>query len=425
MFSTRVVVTGLGAITPIGKTVPEFWDGLISGRSGIRRISPSILNGYDFPCKIAGIVPDFEPENYMDRKEARRMARSSQMALAAAREAVRNAGFGDRMPDPERAGVYFGTAIGGLERFTDDIEVLQQKGLSRVNPFTLPSGLPNAPAFTIAREFQCLGPNGTVATACATSTQSIGDGAQLIKRGLADVVIVGGTEAVVRDFTLAGFTAMRALPTSYNDDPEKASRPFDARREGFVLSEGAGALVLESEAHALARGAQIYAEYRGSASSADGFHFAALDPDAAGAIRAMTWALKDAGIDAVEVDYVNAHGTSTPTNDVTETRAIKKVFGEQAYEIPISSIKSMIGHSLGAAGSLEAIAGILAIHHKLIPPTINYDHPDPDCDLDYVPNMARSHEVHTLLSNSFGLGGQNACLVLSRYGSENHNLQEK
>lgn len=425
MFSTRVVVTGLGAITPIGKSVPEFWDGLISGRSGIRRVSAETLNGFDMPCRIAGEVPDFEPGDYIDRREARRMARSSQLALAAAREAVRDAGLGTRMTDPERAGVIFGTAIGGLERITDDIAVMHSKGLSRVNPFTLPSGLPNAPAFTIAREFQCLGPNATIATACATSTQSIGDGALLIQRGLADVVIVGGTEAVVRDFTLAGFSAMRALPTSFNDAPDRASRPFDARREGFVLSEGAGALVLESEAHALARGAQIYAEYRGSASSADGFHFAALDPDAAGAIRAMRWALKDAGVDISEVDYINAHGTSTPTNDVTETNAIKKVFGEQAYGIPISSIKSMIGHSLGAAGSLEAIAGVLAIKNKLIPPTINYEYPDPECDLDYVPNVARPHEVHTLLSNSFGLGGQNACLVLSRYSSENNLSQEK
>ncbi len=419
MFSTRVVITGLGAITPIGKSVPEFWDGLLSGRSGIRQISLFRMNGFDMPCKIAGEVPDFKPEDYIDRKEARRMARSSQLALAAAREAVADAGLGDKMPDPERAGVIFGTAIGGLERITDDIEVLHQKGLSRVNPFTLPSGLPNAPAFTIAREFQCLGPNATVATACATSTQSIGDGALLIQRGLADVVIVGGTEAVVRDFTLAGFTAMRALPTSFNDFPEKASRPFDSRREGFVLAEGAGALILESEAHALSRGAKVYAEYKGSASSADGFHFAALDPDAAGAIRAMNWALKDASITMDDIDYINAHGTSTPLNDVTETRAIKRVFGERAYDIPISSIKSMIGHSLGAAGSLEAIAGILTIRNNCIPPTINYEYPDPECDLDYVPNIARTYQVNTLLSNSFGLGGQNACLVLARYKAEN------
>ena len=415
MFSTKVVITGLGAITPIGKSVAEFWDGLISGRSGIRHVDPSLLNGYDLPCRIAGEVPDFKPEDYIDRKEARRMGRSSQLALAAAIEAVQDAGFGSTMPDPERAGVYFGTAIGGLERITDDIEVLQTKGLSRVNPFTLPSGLPNAPAFTIAREFQCLGPNATIATACATSTQSIGEGAMLIKRGLADIVIVGGTEAVVRDFTLAGFAAMRALPTSFNDNPASASRPFDAHREGFVLAEGAGALILESEAHALQRGARIYAEYKGSASSADGFHFAALDPDAAGAVRAMRWALKDAGISVDDIDYINAHGTSTPLNDVTETKAIKKVFGDRAYTIPISSIKSMIGHSLGAAGSLEAIAGILAIHHKCIPPTINYEYPDPECDLDYVPNVARKFTLNHLISNSFGLGGQNACLVLSRY----------
>lgn len=417
MQTTRIVITGMGAVTPIGKSVPEFWDGLVSGRSGVRPISLFRLNGYDFPCKIAGEVPDFVPEDFMDKKEARRVARSSQLAIAAAREAVRHAGLPDQMPEPERAGVVFGTAIGGLERITDEIEVLKEKGLSKVSPFTLPSGLPNAPAFVIAREFQCLGPNSTVATACATSTQSIGEGALLIQRGLADLVIVGGTEAVVRDFTLAGFSAMRALPTSFNDAPEKASRPFDAKREGFILSEGAGALVLESEAHALGRGAAILAEYKGSATSADGFHFAALDPGAGGAMRAMRWALRDAGVLPEEIDYINAHGTSTQQNDAAETRAIKGVFGERAVHIPISSTKSMIGHTLGASGALEAIASILTIRNGCIPPTINYEYPDPECDLDYVPNQPRRQQVTTVLSNSFGLGGQNACLVLQRFES--------
>ena len=415
MFDTRVVITGMGAMTPIGKSVSEFWAGLMAGRSGIRRISLFDPERFDLPCKIAGEVPDFKPEDYIERKEARRLARSSQLAVAAAREAVLDAGLPERMPDPERAGVIYGTAIGGLERITDDIEVLHSKGVGRVSPFTLPSGLPNAPAFVIAREFQCLGPNSTIATACATSTQSIGEGALLIQRGLADVVIAGGVEAVIRDFTLAGFAAMRALPTSFNDSPEKASRPFDALREGFILSEGAGALVLESEAHALARGARIYAQYRGHATSADGFHFAALDPNAAGAIRAIRWALKDAGVSPEEVDYINAHGTSTQLNDSTETKAIKGVFGDRAYEIPISSTKSMIGHTLGATGSLEAIASVLAINNDCIPPTINYEFEDPECDLDYVPNVARAHPVHCILTNSFGLGGQNACLVLQEY----------
>jgi beta-ketoacyl-acyl-carrier-protein synthase II len=417
MSKRKAVITGLGAITPLGKSVAEYWAGLSAGRSGIRRISMIDLTTNDFPCQIAGEIPDFDPEDYIVRKEARRLARSSQMALAAAQEAVRDAGLPDTMPDPERAGIVFGTAIGGIDRIADEIDVMKTRGFNRVDPFSTASGLPNAPAFVIAREFQCLGPNMTIATACATSTQSIGEAAGQIERGLADVIITGGTDATIRDFTLAGFSQMRALPTSYNDRPEKASRPFDADREGFILSEGAGAVILESEEHALARGVRIYGEVKGFATSADGFHFAALDPEAAGAIRAMRWALRDSNVSPEEVDYINAHGSSTPTNDYNETRAIKAVFGERAYEIPVSSTKSMIGHPLGAAGVLEAIAGIMTIQHKCIPPTINYETPDPDCDLDYVPNTAREHDVRTFISNSFGLGGQNACLVISAYGS--------
>ncbi len=415
MEKPRVVITGMGAMTPIGKSVPEFWDGLVSGRSGIRRITLFDPNSYDFPCKIAGEVPDFNPDEYINRKEARRMARSSQLAIAAAHEALHNANLPGTMPNPERAGVVFGTAQGGLERIVDDIEVLQSKGLSKVSPFTLPSGLPNMPAFMLARDFQALGPNLTVVTACATSTQAIGEGAVIIQRGLADVMIVGGAEAVVRDFTLAGFTAMRALPVNFNDAPERASRPFDAKREGFILSEGAGVLILESLEHALSRGARIYAEYAGHASSADGYHIAALEPNGLGAVRAIKWALADAGVRPDEVDYINAHGTSTPANDATETRAIKAVFGEYARHIPISSTKSMIGHTLGASGALEAIASVMTMTHGCIPPTINYEYPDPECDLDYVPNAARNQAVNTVLSNSFGLGGQNACLVLKKY----------
>ena len=415
MSNIKAVITGLGAITPLGKSVAEYWSGLTAGRSGIRRISLVDLTRFDYPCQIAGEVPDFNPEDYIVRKEARRLARSSQMALAAAQEAVQDAGLPGTMPDPERAGIVYGTAIGGIDRIADEIEVMNTRGFNRVDPFSTASGLPNAPAFVIAREFQCLGPNTTIATACATSTQSIGEAAVQIQRGLADIIITGGTDAMIRDFSLAGFSQMRALPTSFNDRPEKASRPFDADREGFILSEGAGALVLESEAHALARGATIYGEVKGYATSADGFHFAALDPQAAGAIRAMRWALRDTNVAPEEVDYINAHGSSTPANDSNETRAIKAVFGERAYRIPVSSTKSMIGHPLGAAGVLEAIAGILAIKHKCIPPTINYETLDPECDLDYVPNTAREHNVRTFISNSFGLGGQNACLVVSEY----------
>lgn len=415
MSKNRAVITGLGAITPLGKSVGEYWDGLSAGRSGIRRVTLVDLDRVELPCQIAGEVPDFKPEDYIGRKDARRLARSSLMALAAAQEAVRDAGLPGTMPDPERAGVVFGTAIGGIDRLTDEVEVMRTRGYGRVDPFATATGLPNAPAFVIAREFQCLGVNSTISTACATSTQSIGEAAIHIERGLADVIIAGGAEAVILDFTLGGFAQMRALPTSFNDCPERASRPFDAKREGFILSEGAGVVVLESEAHALARGARIYAEVRGFASSADGFHFAALDPEASGAIRAMRWALRAAGVGTDEVDYINAHGSSTPVNDPTETKAIKAVFGERAYQIPVSSTKSMIGHPLGASGALEAIAGILAIQHKCLPPTINYENPDPECDLDYVPNVARPHNVRTFLSNSFGLGGQNACLVVSEY----------
>ena len=423
MRDRRIVVTGMGAVTPLGISTEKYWDGLINGCSGIRKITLFDPDQYDLPCKIAGEVPDFNPEDFIDRKEARRMSRSSQLAVAAACEAFEDAGFVEKMPNPERAGIVFGTAIGGIERITDDIQVLHSRGVGRVNPFTLPSGLPNAAAFTLAREFQCLGPNATITTACATSTQSIGEGAVVIQRGLADVMIVGGTEAVVRDFTFAGFTAMRALPTSFNENPNAASRPFDQRREGFILSEGSGALVLESLEHATARGAKIYAEFVGHASSADGFHIAALEPNASGAVRAMKWALDAAGIKPEQVDYINAHGSSTPLNDPTETKAIKMVFGEHAEKVAISSTKSMIGHPLGASGALEAIAGIFAMNNSCIPPTINYEYPDPECDLDYVPNTARSQPVNYVLSNSFGLGGQNACLVLKKWepgsGSDN------
>ncbi|HEX9027689.1 MAG TPA: beta-ketoacyl-ACP synthase II, partial [Anaerolineales bacterium] len=281
----------------------------------------------------------------------------------------------------------------------------------------LPGSIPNLSAFMIARQFQCLGPNSTITTACATGTQTVGEAAEYIRRGVADVVITGGTEALIRDFAIGGFCSMRALPCGFNDRPEAASRPFDAAREGFIFSEGAGALVLESLEHARRRNARIYAEVAGHASSADAFHMAAPDPEAIGPARAMSWALKDAGMKPSEVDYINAHGTSTPLNDPTETKAIKMVFGEDAYSVAISSTKSMLGHAMGASGSLEAIVCALAITHGKIPPTINYETPDPECDLDYTPNRARSLEVNTTLSNSFGLGGQNACLVLKRYSA--------
>jgi beta-ketoacyl-acyl-carrier-protein synthase II len=410
---TRVVITGLGAITPLGSSVNEFWEGLLAGKSGIRRITQ--FDASSLPCQIAGEIPEFNPEDYMQRKEARRVARSAQIGLAAAVQAVTDAGLLDNMPDGERTGVIFGTAMGGLERADEGIQTLRSTGLARINPFVLPSGIPNLSAFLIAQRFQCYGPNATIATACATGSQVIGEAAEYIRRGAVDLIITGGTEALIKDFAIGGFSAMRALPTNYNTNPEAASRPFDAKREGFLFSEGAGAMVLESLEHAKARNARIYAEVAGHAASSDAYHIAAPDPEAKGPIRAMKWALKDAGLDPIDVDYINAHGTSTPLNDPTETHAIKSVFEEHAYKMAISSTKSMIGHAMGASGTLEAISSTLTIKNEWIPPTINYEYPDPDCDLDYVPNEARQQPVNVALSNSFGLGGQNACLVLKRY----------
>lgn len=409
----RTVITGMGAITPLGSSIDMFWDGLVSGRSGVRKITqfdPSAL-----PCQIAGEIPDFSPDDYLDRKEARRIPRSAQIGLASAIQAVRDAGLPDTMPDQERSGVVFGTALGAIDHIDEGMIVFRTQGLARVNPFTIPFSIPNLSSFLIARKFQCLGPNSTIVTACATGTQTIGEAVQLIRNGKADLVITGGTEALIKDYSFAGFCSMRALPINFNDQPQAASRPFDADREGFIISEGAGAMVVESLEHAVHRGAHIYAEIVGHSATSDAFHIAQPDPDARGPIRAMRWALDDAGIPPEEIDYINAHGTSTPLNDATETKAIKSLFGEHAAKLAISSTKSMIGHAMGASGTLEAIACVLSITHGIIHPTINYTTPDPECDLDYVPNKARKQAVHYALSNSFGLGGQNACLVLKRF----------
>lgn len=409
----RVVITGMGAISPLGSSLAQMWEGWLQGRSGIRRITQ--FDASEMPCQIAGEIPDFNPDDYIERKEGRRIPRSGQIALAAAMQAVADAGLPETMSTPERAAVVYGTAIGGIDRIDEGIHTLRTHGHGRLNPFVLPSSIPNLAAFLIARQHRCLGPNSTITTACATGTQAVGEAAEFIRRGAADIVVTGGTEALIKDFAIGGFSSMRALPTSFNDRPEQASRPFDARREGFIFSEGAGALVLERLEHALQRGARIYAEVAGQASSADAFHVAAPDPEAAGPARAMRWALQDACLDPMRVDYINAHGTSTPLNDVTETRAIKMVFGEHAYDLAVSSTKSMIGHAMGASGALEAIACAMVIAYGWIPPTINYEYPDPECDLDYVPNQARQKRIDVALSNSFGLGGQNACLVLRRY----------
>jgi len=413
----RVVITGLGIISSLGSTVDKLWGGLINGRSGIRRITQ--FDASKLPCQIAGEIPDFQPNDYFSHKEARRTPRSAQIALAASINAVEDAGLPNIMPDAERSGVVFGTGIGGFDYFEEGLSVLRSKGFSRVKPYILPSAIPNLSAFIIARHFQCLGPNCTITTACATGTQAVGEAAEHIRRGAADIVVTGGTESLISDFIIGGFSAMRALPFNYNGEPERASRPFDAKREGFVFSEGAAALVLEEYNHAMSRGARIYAELAGYASSTDAYHIAAPNPEASGPARAMRWAIQDARISPNEIDYINAHGTSTTLNDATETKAIKTIFKDYAYDIPISSTKSMLGHSMGATGAIEAIVCTLSIFHALIPPTINYENPDPECDLDYVPNFVRKQKVNYALTNSFGLGGQNACLVIKNLRAQN------
>ena len=408
----RVVITGVGAVTPLGLNVPDMWDALLAGRSGVTNITQ--FDASDLPCQIAAEVKGFDPRAYINFKEARRMARVSQLSVAAAQEAMRDAGLPTPVSEPERTGVLVGTAMGGYDRADVAAQDYRRKGLRTVGPFDLISSLPNMPAYHVGREIEAKGPLSTVVAACATGTQAIGDGAEWIRRGAADIVVVGGAEGLVYYANVVGFIAMRGLSLR-NDEPERASRPFDADRDGFVIGEGAGILVLERLEHALVRGAHIYAEVLGYASSADAFHVAAPDPDGAGAIRAMRWAMQDAGIAPEQVDHVNAHGSSTPLNDQVETKAVKNLFGEHAYRLTMNSTKSMLGHLLGAAGAVEAIATALSIEQDLLHPTINYETPDPECDLDYVPNVTRKAEINIALSNSFGLGGQNASLVLSKY----------
>ncbi len=411
----RVVITGLGVVTVIGSQITDFWEGLLAGRSGITRITA--FDASPLPTQIAGEIPDFDPSEFISRKEARRMSRASQVALVTAAKAVADAKLPSPLPDRERAGVYFGTAIGGIDRAFDANDQYHLHGFHRLNPFAVPSAIPNMLAFHVAQHIGAMGPSNTMCTACASGTQSVGEAALAIRNGRADVIIAGGCEAQIQEFAIAGFCAMRALPVNFNDDPQRASRPFDAKREGFVFSEGAACLVLESLEHARARNADIYAEFAGFASSNDGYHVAAPDPSAAGPVRTMAWAMEDAGIDPGQIDYINAHGTSTPANDAVETLAIKKLFGDRAPKIPISSTKSMLGHAMGASGAIEAAVCALTIKHGVIHPTINYEFPDPDCDLDYVPDGPRNTNPQVTLSNSFGLGGQNACLVLKKLES--------
>jgi beta-ketoacyl-acyl-carrier-protein synthase II len=408
----RVVITGLGAITPLGNSVRETWEGLVAGRSGIGLITS--FDASEYPTRIAGEIKDFDPKTYMSFKEARRMSRASQVAVATATQAIQDAGFSDGWPDVEEVSVLYGTGVGGLDQVEDHLKTLWEKGWHRVSPFGITSAITNMPAHHISQMFQIKGRISTITTACATGTQAVGEAAELIRRGVARVVVSGGVEAVITPTPIAGFSVMRALSTR-NDEPERASRPFDRDRDGFVFSEGGATLILEDLEHAQARGARIYAEVLGHASSSDAYHVAAPDPEGEGAVRAMQWSLEDAGLEPQDIEYINAHGPATILNDPTETLAIKTLFGEYAYNIPISSTKSMIGHPMGAAGAIEALVCTLTLHEGVIHPTINLDNPDPDCDLDYVPHKARQVQVEAALSNSFGLGGQNACLVLGRY----------
>jgi 3-oxoacyl-[acyl-carrier-protein] synthase II len=410
---TRVVVTGMGAITPLGLNVQDTWQGLIEGRSGIGRITQ--FDPSAFPVQIMGEVNTFDPEEYMDAKEARRMARFSQFAVAAAKMAVEDAALTIDENNSEDVGVVLGTGIGGgLVEAEKAHLILLNKGVRRVPPLFVPSMMPNAAAHHVGCAFGITGYTSTVIAACASGNQAIGEGARAIRDGSARVVIAGGTESTICELALAGACAMRVLSTR-NDEPQRACRPFDAQRDGFVSAEGCGILILESLDHALARGARIYAEMLGYGVSSDAYHVSAPDPEGKGSALAMRRAIADAGLTPEDIQYINAHATATLIGDPAEVVAIKSVFGPRAYEIPCNATKSMIGHPMGASGAVEAIATIMTIQDGILHPTINYENPDPECDLDCVPNEARKAQVDIALTNSFGFGGQNACLVLGRY----------
>jgi 3-oxoacyl-[acyl-carrier-protein] synthase II len=409
---TRVVITGMGAITPLGNDVETFWRNVVAGRSGVGPIT--LFDASAMKTRIAAEVKGFDPEAWFGRKEARRMDRYAQFALAATQQALQDARLDPAHVDRERVGVILGTGIGGIGALVQGVETLMTRGPDRISPFMVPMMLADTAPGLIAIAYGFRGPNMAVVTACASGTNAIGEAMHLIRRGDADVVIAGGAEAAILPVAVAAFNVMGAISTR-NEEPERASRPFDRTRDGFVMGEGAGILVLERLEHARARGARIYAEVVGYGTSADAYHITAPLENGEGAALAMRRALADAGLSPRDIDYINAHGTSTPLNDKSETQAIKAVFGEAAYDVPISSTKSMIGHLLGAAGAVEAIVCIRAITDGVIPPTINYEHPDPECDLDYVPNVARRRPVRTAMSNSFGFGGHNACVIFRRY----------
>ena len=408
----RVVVTGLGMITPLGIGVESSWEALIAGRSGIDRITQFDASAY--PTQIAGEVKGFNPEDWIEPKEVKKMDRFTHLAIAASQMAVDDSGLKVTSDNAERVGVIVGAGMGGLPAIEHYCKVLLERGPRRITPFFIPMVIINLAAGHISMRFGAKGPNSAACTACATGSHSIGDAFRIIARGDADVMIAGGTESVIAPLGIGGFNAMKALSTR-NDEPARASRPYDRDRDGFVMGEGAGIIVLESMEHAKARGARIYAELSGFGMTSDAYHMTSPAPEGEGAARCMKLALKDAGMEPAEVSYINTHGTSTKAGDELETMAIKNVFGDHSRALAISSTKSMTGHLLGAAGGVEAVVSVLTIRDGVVPPTINIDNPDPECDLDYVPHKARKVDVKAALSNSFGFGGTNACLLFKRF----------
>ncbi|MBR7554618.1 beta-ketoacyl-ACP synthase II [Allobacillus sp. GCM10007491] len=411
MTKNRVVVTGLGVVSPVGNDVSTMWDRLISGHVGIGEVTR--VNADHFPTKIAAEVKGFDPNHYMEKKDARKMDLFTQFAVAAAKMALDDAELTIDESNAERTGVWIGSGIGGMSTYESQYEKFLDKGHRRVSPFFIPMMIPDMAAGQVSIQFGAKGINSCTVTACASGTNSIGDAFKVIQRGDADAMITGGTEAPMTNMSFAGFTQAGAL--SKSEDPMKASRPFDKNRDGFVMGEGAGILILESLEHAQKRGAKIYAEICGYGSTGDAYHVTAPAPEGEGAARAMQQAVDDAGVAVDSVDYINAHGTSTEYNDQYETNAVKTVFGEHAYQLAMSSTKSMTGHLLGAAGGLEAIVSVLSIKNNIMPPTMNYETPDETCDLDYVPNEAREKEVNVAMSNSLGFGGHNASLLFKKY----------
>jgi len=412
MKKKRVVVTGIGVISPVGTGLNKFWDSLINGKSGIDKITH--FDTSNLLTKIAGEVKDFNPENYIEKKELKRLDRFTQFAISATKMALEDSGLNLSTVDKTRAGVILGSGIGGSSTWEEQHSILLNKGPKRVSPFFIPMMIVNMASGQVSMTFGLKGPNFTVVTACASGTNAIGEAFRTLQRGEADIIISGGTEAPITELSLAGFSSMKALSTR-NDEPSCASRPFDRERDGFVMGEGAGIIVMETLDNALKRNAKIYGEVIGYGATADAYHLTQPAPEGEGASRAMKAAISDAGISPNDVDYINAHGTSTPLNDKFETMAIKNAFGEHAYKLAVSSTKSMTGHLLGAAGAVEIVATLLSIYNDEIPPTINYENMDPECDLNYVPNRAIKRTVNTALSNSMGFGGHNACVIVKKY----------